>query len=49
MLVPLDPGTGDRDDEEVASWLGEAEVINPHLILAPTQVALVTTEKPIAD
>lgn len=48
VLVAFDPGAGDRDGEEVASWLRDAGFTNTKLIPVPTQLALVTAEKPEA-
>ena len=48
MYVKLasDPGAEDRDGEVVASWLVDAGFENPKLIPLPTQLALITAEKP---
>ena len=46
VLVAFDPGAQDRDGEEVASWLRETGFSNPRTIPLPTQLALVTAEKP---
>ena len=41
VLVAFDPDAGDRDGEEVASWLRDTEFINTKLIPLPTQLALI--------
>jgi SAM-dependent methyltransferase len=46
VLVAFDPGAGDRDGGEVASWLRDAGFQDTKLIPLPTQLALVTAEKP---
>ncbi|MFQ5875860.1 MAG: methyltransferase, partial [Dehalococcoidia bacterium] len=46
VLVAFDSGAGDREGEEVASWLREAGFRDPRMIPLPTQLALVTAEKP---
>ena len=46
VLVAFDPGAGDREGEEVASWLRDSGFRNTKLIPLPTQLALVTGEKP---
>ena len=46
VLVAFDPGAQDRDGEEVASWLHDAGFQNPKMTPLPTQLALVTAEKP---
>ncbi|MCH7606807.1 MAG: hypothetical protein IH962_06595 [Chloroflexi bacterium] len=48
VLIAYDPGASDREGDEVASWLEEAGFQNPKLIPLPTQLALVTAEKPPA-
>ena len=48
VLVAFDPGAGDREGDEVASWLEDVGFQNPKLIPLPTQLALVTGEKPSA-
>ena len=45
VLVAFDPGAGDREGKEVASWLEDAGFRNPKLIPLPTQLTLVTAEK----
>ena len=45
VLVVFDPGAGDREGKEVASWLEDAGFRNPKLIPLPTQLTLVTAEK----
>ena len=46
VLVAFDPGAGDREGAEVASWLQDAGFQNTNAIPLPTQLALVTGEKP---
>ena len=46
VLVVFDPGAGDRQGAEVASWLEEAGFQNTNAIQLPTQLGLVTAEKP---
>ena len=46
VLVAFDPGAGDREGDEVASWLGDAGFTNSKLIPVPTQLSIVTAEKP---
>ena len=46
VKVVFDPGAGDRDGEEVASWLRGSGFTNLRLTPLPTQLALVTAEKP---
>ncbi|MEE8442933.1 MAG: hypothetical protein V3S37_04215, partial [Dehalococcoidia bacterium] len=48
VLVAFDPGAGDRDGGEVASWLRDVGFQNTNMIPLPTQLALVTAEKPPA-
>jgi len=48
VLVVFDPGAGDRQGAEVASWLEDAGFQNTHAIQLPTQLGLVTAEKPPA-
>ena len=47
VMVAFDPGAQDRGGEQVASWLQNAGFQNPKLIPLPTQLALVTAEKPL--
>jgi len=47
VLVAFDSGGGDRAGEEVASWLQEVGFKNPQMIPLPTQLALITAEKPL--
>ena len=49
VLVAFDPGAGDREGEEVASWLEDTGFKNTKAIQLPTQLGLVTAEKPSAD
>ena len=46
VLVAFHPDARDREGEEVASWLRESGFRNTKLIPLPTQLALVTGEKP---
>ena len=46
VLVAFDPGAGDREGDEVASWLEDVGFQNQKLIPLPTQLALITAEKP---
>ena len=46
VLVAFDPGAGDREGTEVASWLEDSGFQNTKTIALPTQLALVTAEKP---
>ena len=48
VLVAFDPGAGDREGKEVASWLEDSGFQNTKTIPLPTQLALVTAEKPSA-
>ncbi len=48
VLVAFDPGAGDRDGAEVASWLEDAGFQNTKTIPLPTQLGVVTAEKPPA-
>ncbi len=45
VLVAFDPGAGDREGKEVASWLEDSGFQNTKTIALPTQLALVTAEK----
>jgi cyclopropane fatty-acyl-phospholipid synthase-like methyltransferase len=47
VKVAFDPGAEDRDGQVVAHWLQETGFANPTLIPLPTQLALVTGEKPV--
>ena len=46
VLVAFDPGAGDREGEEVAAWLQREGFQNTKLIGLPTQLGVVTGEKP---
>ena len=46
VLVDFDPGAGDREGSEVASWLEDAGFKNTETIPLPTQLGLVTAVKP---
>ncbi len=45
VLVVFDPGAGDREGEEVASWLGNAGFKHAKLIPVPTQLSIIIAEK----
>ena len=47
VLVAFDPGAEDRDGDVVASWLREAGFRNTNMIPLPTQLALITAQKPV--
>jgi hypothetical protein len=47
VMVAFDPGAQDRGGEQVVSWLQEVGFQNPKMIPLPTQLALVTAEKPL--
>ena len=49
VLVAFDPGAGDREGEEVASWLLETGFVNTKMIPLPTQLAVITAEKPPSE
>ena len=46
VLVAFSPDAGDREGQEVASWLEDAGFKNTKTIPLPTQLGLVTAEKP---
>ena len=46
VLVGFDPGAADRRGDEYAQWLTDTGFINVNQIPLPTQLALVTAEKP---
>ena len=46
VMVAFDPGAKDREGEEIVSWLEDTGFINPKMIPLPTQLALITAEKP---
>jgi len=46
VLVAFDPGAGDREGEEVATWLQAEGFHNTKLIGLPTQLGVVTGKKP---
>lgn len=48
VMVAFDPRAQDREGEEILSWLEDAGFINPKMIPLPTQLALITAEKPPA-
>ncbi len=48
VLVAFDPGAGDREGAEVASWLEDAGFRNSKTVPLPTQLGLVIAEKPPA-
>ena len=47
VKLAFDPDAEDRDGEVVASWLGDAGFGDSKLIALPTQLALITAEKPL--
>ncbi|MCH9009339.1 MAG: methyltransferase domain-containing protein, partial [Chloroflexi bacterium] len=47
VMVAFDPGAGDREGEEVVGWLKDAGFINTKIVPLPTQLGLVTAEKPM--
>lgn len=48
VLVGFDPGAGDRYGDEYASWLTDTGFTNVSQIPLPTQLAIITAEKPSA-
>ena len=46
VLVAFHPGAGDREGKEVVSWLEDSGFQNTKMIPLPTQLSLVTAEKP---
>ena len=48
VMVAFDPGAADREGEEVASWLQDTGFENTQMIPLPTQLGLITAEKPLA-
>ena len=47
VMVAFDPGAADREGEEVASSLHDTGFQNLKMIPMPTQLALITAEKPV--
>ena len=47
VLVAFDPGAEDRDGAEVASWLQKVGFEDPKMVPLPTQLSLITAQKPI--
>lgn len=47
VMVAFDPGAADREGEEVASWLHDTGFQSVKMIPLPTQLALITAEKPV--
>ena len=47
VMVAFDSGAQDRGGEQVASWLQDAGFQNARMVPLPTQLALVTAEKPL--
>jgi len=47
VMVAFDPGAADREGEEVASWLQDTGFQNPKMIPLPTQLSLITAERPV--
>lgn len=46
VLVAFDPGAANREGEELASWIRDAGFKNTQLIPVPTQLSIITAEKP---
>ncbi len=46
VLIAFDPGAGDRNGDEIVTWLEEAGFGNPRTVPLPTHLALVLAEKP---
>lgn len=46
VLIGFDPGAGDRYGDEYAAWLTDAGFTNPNQIPLPTQLAIITADKP---
>jgi hypothetical protein len=46
VLVGFDPGAGDRYGDAYAAWLTDTGFTNPNQIPLPTQLAIITAEKP---
>lgn len=46
LKIAFAPNASDRQGDEVASWLTDTGFINPKQIALPTQLALITAEKP---
>jgi predicted O-methyltransferase YrrM len=46
VLVGFDPGAGDRYGDDYASWLTDTGFTNVQQIPLPTQLAIITAEKP---
>lgn len=46
VLVGFDPGAGDRYGDEYAAWLADAGFTNAQQIPLPTQLAIITADKP---
>ena len=46
VLVAFDPDAGNREGAEVACWLEDVGFQDPKMIPLPTQLALITAEKP---
>ncbi|HJO82760.1 MAG: methyltransferase [SAR202 cluster bacterium] len=47
VLVGFDPGAGDRDGDEYASWLADAGFTSIDQTPLPTQLAVITGRKPV--
>ncbi len=45
VLVAFDPGAGDREGEELASWIRDVGFKHIRLIPVPTQLSIITAEK----
>ena len=48
VLVAFDPGAGNREGAQIASWLEDTGFIDAKKIPLPTQLGLITAEKPAA-
>ena len=46
VLVSFDPGAGDKEGESVASWLRDAGFSDTRMIPLPTQLGLITAQRP---
>ena len=46
VLIGFSPGAGDRHGEEYVSWLVDCGFINIEETALPTQLAIITAEKP---
>ncbi len=46
LKIAFDPNASDRHGDEIVSWLTDTGFINPKQIALPTQLALITAQKP---